>query len=302
MMPGAGGEPGYRSGFVSLVGRPNVGKSTLLNRILDRKVSIVSDKPQTTRSEIRGVYTREGLQAVFLDTPGVHKPRTKLGERLNRRAIGTLGEVDVICQLVEANAALGPGDRHVAATIAAVEGPRILVLNKVDLATPAEIAERLAGAADALGEFDAYVPVCARSGEGVGVLLEEIVARLPEGPQYYPDGMVTDQPEAFVAAEIVREKLLAVVRDELPHSIAVVVDDIEERDNGVLAIPAVVLVERESQKGIVIGKGGEVLKRVGTRAREELELLLGTKVFLEIRVKVEPDWQRRDHALDRLGF
>lgn len=292
----------FRSGFVTLVGRPNVGKSTLLNRIVDRKVSIVSDTPQTTRNEIRGVHHRDGAQVVVIDTPGMHRPRTRLGERLNRRALGTLGEVDVVCQLVEAHAPIGPGDRFVAETVFATATPKVLVLNKVDLADPAAIAAQLTEARESLGDFDAYVPVSARTGDGVPALLDEIVARLPEGPQYYPEGMVTDQPEAFVIAEILREKLLGVVREELPHSIAVTVDEIEERENGVLAVSAVVLVERDSQKGIVIGKGGEVLKRVGTRAREELEALLGTRVFLETRVKVEPEWQRRDHALDRLGY
>lgn len=298
-MSGSAEPASFQSGFVTLVGRPNVGKSTLLNRIVDKKVSIVSDKPQTTRNEIRGVYTTEGIQIVFLDTPGVHKPRTRLGERLNRAALRTLEEVDVVCLLVEANSPIGAGDRFVAETVFAVATPKILVVNKVDLASPADIAAHLA---EVWYEFDAYVPLCARSGDGVPDLVGEIVQRLPEGPQYYPDEMVTDQPEAFLAAEILREKLLEVVREELPHSIAVTVEEIEERPNGVLAIPAVILVERESQKGIVIGKGGGVLKRVGSRARRELEALLGTKVFLEIRVKVEPDWQRRDHALDRLGY
>lgn len=295
-----------RSGFVTIVGRPNVGKSTLLNRVLNQKVSIVSDKPQTTRNEIRGVFNGdvggEPVQVVFLDTPGVHKPRTPLGERLNRRAIGTLREVDVICHVVEANAALGAGDRYVAGMLSSVETPRVLVLNKTDIAGRAGIAAHLADATETLGEYDAYVPLSARTGDGVDALVGEIVGRMPEGPQYYPDGMITDQPEAFVVAEIIREKLLEMLREEVPHSIAVVVEGLEERDRDVLAVSAVVLVERESQKGIVIGKGGEVLKRVGIRARDELEALLGSKVFLETRVKVERDWQRRDHALDRLGY
>ena len=288
-----------RSGFVTLVGRPNVGKSTLLNRVLNQKVSIVSDKPQTTRNQIRGVLTRDDTQIVFLDTPGIHRPRTRLGERLNRRALETLAEVDVICHLIEANAPFGRGDQFVSEMIFAAETPKILVLNKVDLARPAQIAGQLASVRQ---DYDAYVPLSARKGGGVDALVAEITERLPDGPQYYPDGMVTDQPEAFVVGEIVREKLLQITREEVPHSIAVVVDSIEERDDGLLAIHAVVLVERDSQKGIVIGKGGEVLKRVGTRAREELEALLGTKVFLETQVKVERDWQKRDHALDRLGF
>lgn len=295
------GREGFRSGFVALVGRPNVGKSTLLNRMLDTKVSIVSDKPQTTRNRIRGVHTGPGAQVVFLDTPGIHKPRTPLGERLNRNALESLAEVDAVCFVVEASAPIGRGDRFVADHVGAVGTPVVLVSNKVDLVSPERIAGHLESASG-LGDFAAYVPVSARTGDGMAALLDEIVGYLPPGPRYYPEGVVTDQPEAFLAAEIVREQLLAVTREELPHSIVVTVEEIEERPNGVLAVPAVILVERESQKGIVIGKGGEVIKRVGTAARRELEALLGTQVFLETRVKVERDWQRRERSLDRLGF
>ncbi|MGH8977959.1 MAG: GTPase Era [Acidimicrobiia bacterium] len=296
--------PGFRSGFVSLIGRPNVGKSTLVNRLVGRKVSIVSPRPQTTRTQIRGVRTTADDQIVFLDTPGVHKPRSLLGERTNDRAVSTLAEVDVICFLVEATASIGPGDRFVAELVGQVSTPTVLVVNKVDAAAPDEIARRLA-TATGLGDFSAYVPVSARTGDGVDALVRELETRMPEGPQYYPDGMVTDQPESFLAAELVREKLLAVARDELPHSIAVTTDEIEERQTAqgpLLALRVVVRVERESQKGIVIGKGGAVLKKVGTDARRELEALLGTRVHLETRVKVEPDWQRRAHSLDRLGL
>jgi GTP-binding protein Era len=296
--------PGFRSGFVSLIGRPNVGKSTLVNRLVGRKVSIVSPRPQTTRTQIRGVRTTADDQIVFLDTPGVHKPRSLLGERTNDRAVSTLAEVDVICFLVEATASIGPGDRFVAELVGQVSTPTVLVVNKVDAAAPDEIARRLATATE-LGDFSAYVPVSARTGDGVDALVRELETRMPEGPQYYPDGMVTDQPESFLAAELVREKLLAVARDELPHSIAVTTDEMQERQTAqgpLLALRVVVRVERESQKGIVIGKGGAVLKKVGTDARRELEALLGTRVHLETRVKVEPDWQRRAHSLDRLGL
>jgi len=291
----------FRSGFVALLGRPNVGKSTLVNRLVDRKVSIVSDKPQTTRNQIRAVLTTDAAQAVFIDTPGIHRPRTRLGERLNRQALDTLGEVDAVCFMIDATAPVGPGDTFIAEHVQEVRTPTVVVVNKVDVASPAQIAAQLE-AVQELGEFEAFVPLSARTGDGVGLLVDQLMGHLPEGPRYYPEGVVTDHPEAFVAAEIVREKLLEVTREELPHSIAVVVDDIEERDNDVLAISAVVLVERSSQKAIVIGKGGEMIKRVGTKARQELEVLFGTKVFLETRVKVERDWQRRDHALDRLGF
>jgi GTPase len=296
--------PVFRSGFAALLGRPNVGKSTLVNQLVGRKVSIVSPRPQTTRSQIRGVRTTGTEQIVFLDTPGLHKPRTLLGERTNERATSTLAEVDVVCFLVDATAAIGPGDRFVADLVARVSTPTVLVVNKIDLASRDDIGARLATASE-LGDFDAFVPVSARTGDGADALLGELVARLPEGPHYYPDGVVSDQPETFLAAELLREKLLAVARDELPHSIAVTTDEVEERETAqgpLLALRVVVRVERESQKGIVIGRGGEVLKRAGTEARRELEALLGTRVHLETHVKVDPDWQRRAHALDRLGL
>jgi len=302
----------FRSGFVTLVGRPNVGKSTLVNRLVGAKVAIVSDRPQTTRTQIRGVRTTDDSQLVLLDTPGVHRPRTLLGERTNERAVSTLAEVDVVCVLVEASAPIGRGDRFVADLVHQVDTPCVLVLNKTDLADRREVAEHLARAQAELGDFDAFVPLSARTGDGVGALVGELEARLPEGPLYYPEGVVTDQPETFLAAELLREQLLRVARDELPHSITVVAEEIEPGDDeeedarpvddDVVRIRARVLVERESQKGIVIGKGGSVLKEAGTRAREELEALLGARVYLETRVAVERDWQRRAHALDRLGY
>ena len=303
----------FRSGFVSLVGRPNVGKSTLVNRVVGAKVAIVSSRPQTTRTQIRGVRTTPDTQIVLLDTPGIHKPRTMLGERTNARARSTLAEVDVVCMLVDATAPIGRGDQFVADLVQAVSTPKILVVSKTDIAAHAEIAEHLAVATAKLGEFDAYVPLSGLTGQGVEALVAEIESRLPEGPVYYPNGEVTDQPETFLAAELLREKLLLVARDELPHSIAVVVEEIEPadgeeadddhpRDDGIVRLRALILVERDSQKGIVIGKGGAVLKEAGTRAREELEALLGTRVYLQTQVKVERDWQRRAHSLDRLGF
>jgi GTP-binding protein Era len=293
----------FRSGFVSIVGRPNVGKSTLVNRLVGAKVAIVSDRPQTTRTQIRGVRTTAASQLVLLDTPGIHKPRTLLGERTNDRARATLAEVDVVCLLIEAASSIGPGDRFVAKLVQQVDTPKILVVSKVDLATRAAIGEQLAVATDELGEFDAYVPLSGLTGDGVDALLGELESRMPEGPEYYPGGVVTDQPETFLVAELVREKLLRVARDELPHSITVVAEELEpERDDDVLRFEVKVLVERESQKGMVIGKGGAVIKEAGTLAREELEALLGVQVFLDTAVKVERDWQRRAHALDRLGY
>jgi GTP-binding protein Era len=295
----------FRSGFVSLVGRPNVGKSTLLNQIVGRKVSIVSDRPQTTRTQGRGVRTTPTTQIVFLDTPGVHKPRTLLGERANERALTTLGEVDVVCFLIEANAPIGPGDRFVAARLAEVDTPVVLAVNKVDVASRDQIVDHLAVASGELGDFAAYVPLSARVGDGVDALLGELETRLPAGPHYYPEGVVSDQPESFLAAELLREQLLAMAREELPHSIAVTTDEIEERetaDGPLLVVRVIVRVERDSQKGIVIGRGGAVLKAAGTAVRHELEALLGMRVHLETRVKVDPDWQRRAGALDRLGL
>ncbi len=302
---------GFRSGFVTLVGRPNVGKSTLLNQLVGSKVAIVSDRPQTTRAAIRGVRTTPGDQIVFVDTPGIHKPRTPLGERTNQRAVATLGEVDVVCLLVEADAPIGAGDRFVAALVQQVATPKLLVVNKIDRAGKPAIVEHLATAARDLGDFDAYLPLSARTGDGIAALLGEIESRLPEGPRYYPEGVVTDQPETFVAAELVREKLLAIARDELPHSISVSVEELEDIPDAdadvddpdqILRLRADISVERDSQKGIVIGRGGRVLKDAGTAARQELEALLGVRVYLETRVRVERDWQRRAHALDRLGY
>jgi GTP-binding protein Era len=280
--------PLFRSGFVSLVGRPNVGKSTLLNRILDRKVTIVSDKPQTTRHRIQGVLNRPDAQVVFVDTPGIHKPRTALGERLNTAAESTIGDVDVVAFVIDATQPLGRGDRWVAAR---VPPDAVVVVTKVDLALPDQVLSQLAAAAE-LDRSD-YFPVSGRTGEGVDALVEHLVSRLPEGPRYFPEGMVTDVPEAFWVAELVREQLLAVTRDELPHSITTRVTEWEWP-----RIRCEILVERESQKGIVIGHGGAILKQVGTAVREQLP----EGAYLELHVKVEKDWQRRPGALDRLGF
>jgi GTPase len=280
--------PPFRSGFVSLVGRPNVGKSTLLNRILDRKVTIVSDKPQTTRHRIQGVLNRPDAQVVFVDTPGIHKPRTALGERLNTAAESTIGDVDVVAFVIDATQPLGRGDRWVAAR---VPPDAVVVVTKVDLARPDQVLSQLAAAAE-LDRSD-YFPVSGRTGEGVDALVEHLVSRLPEGPRYFPEGMVTDVPEAFWVAELVREQLLAVTRDELPHSITTRVTEWEWP-----RIRCEILVERESQKGIVIGHRGAILKQVGTAVREQLP----EGAYLELHVKVDKDWQRRPGALDRLGF
>jgi len=277
-----------KSGFASLVGRPNVGKSTLVNMMLGRKVSIVSDKPQTTRTQVRGVLNRPDAQLVFVDTPGIHRPRTLLGERLNDTATGAISGVDTVCLVVDATAPLGRGDKWVAARVPA---DAIVVVNKVDVASPDEVLLQLAKAAEL--DLSEYFPVSARTGAGVSTLVDALVARLPEGPQLYPDDMVTDVPEAFWVAELVREQLLAVVREEVPHSVATRVTEWEWP-----RIRCEILVERESQKGIVIGRKGLVLKQVGIAVREQLP----PGAYLELFVKVDKDWQRRPKALERLGY
>jgi GTP-binding protein Era len=292
-----------KSGLVALVGRPNVGKSTLLNALLGQKLAIVSDKPQTTRSAVRGVLHRPEGQIVLVDTPGLHKPRTLLGQRLNDLVRGTLAEVDLVVQLVDAAAGVGAGDRFLAAELAKVPTPKLCVVNKMDAASRAKIAAALQAAAG-LGDYAEIVPVSARSGEQLELLVELVLRHLPEGRPLYPEGHTSDQPEQHLVAELIREKALARVRDELPHSVAVLVEEMgpdPERED-LLVIRANLFVERSSQKPIVLGKGGTVLRDIGTRAREELEALFGTKVYLDLRVKVAKEWQRDPRQLSRLGF
>ena len=280
---------GFRSGFVTFVGRPNVGKSSLVNAICGRKISIVSDKPQTTRHRIMGVLTRPASQLVFVDTPGLHKPVTALGERVNATALDSVGDVDVTCLVLDATQAFGKGDRWVADRIDVANS--IVIVNKVDVARREQVLKML-GAASELGA-DAYFPVSAVSGEGIGALVADLTARMPEGPRYFPDDEVSDLPEERWVAELVREQLLAVTRDELPYSIATQVTEWEWP-----RIRVDIIVERDSQKGMVIGKGGSVLKQVGERARKQLP----DGVFLELRVKVDKDWQRRPERVERLGY
>lgn len=288
------------SGFVPVVGRPNVGKSTLVNSLVGEKVAITSARPQTTRNTIRGVLTTNEAQLVFVDTPGLHKPRTALGARLNTLVDGSIAEADAVLFVLDATQRIGPGDRRIAERLLKAGAPVVVVVNKVDAASQEQTIVQL----DEAGEwdFEAYVPISALKDDGLDRVVRELVALLPDGPFFFPPEMHTDQPDQFLAAELVREKYLSRLREELPHSVAVVVGDIETRDDGVVVVPAIVYVERESQKGIVIGKGGELAKAVGSEARPELERLFGAKVFLDLRVKVEKDWQRLDHALDRLGF
>jgi GTPase len=282
-----------RSGFVAVMGRPNVGKSTLVNRMCGTKVSIVSDKVQTTRTQVRGVLTHDDAQIIFVDTPGILKPRTLLGTRTNTAATSTIGDVDLVMLVVDATEKVGTGDRWIADRI-----PKnsILVVNKCDLAPSHEVLKQLARAGEM--EFSEYFPVSAETGQGVDVLVRALIDRLPAGPQFYPDDMVRDVPEAFWVAELVREQLLAVAEQELPHSIACRVVEWEEREDRGPFIRVEILVERDSQKPIVIGRGGSVLKEVGTAVRAQLPK--GT--YVELFVKVAKDWQRSSQQLDRLGY
>jgi GTPase len=296
---------GFRSGFACFVGRPNAGKSTLTNALIGQKVAITSSRPQTTRHAIRGILHRPDAQLVVVDTPGLHKPRTLLGSRLNDVVRETWAEVDVVGFCVPADQPVGRGDEFIAGELRSVAArtPVIGIVTKTDLARPEQIAERLTQLGG-LMDFAEVVPCSAVDGFQVGLLADLLVARLPEGPPLYPDGELTDEPEETLVAELIREAALEGVRDELPHSIAVVVDEMIPRDDrdDLLDVHATVFVERQSQKGIVIGRGGERLRTVGTAARRQIEALLGTKVYLDLHVTVAKDWQRDPRQLRKLGF
>lgn len=292
---------GFRSGFVSIIGRPNVGKSTLLNQVVGQKVAIMSDKPQTTRNKIHGVYTTDKAQIVFLDTPGIHKPQSKLGNYMMQVAEGTLREVDAILFLIDVSEGLGGGDRFIIERLKQVDTPVILVLNKIDKVHPEQLLPVIAQYKE-LYEFAEIIPISAIHGSNVNTLLEQTVKYLEEGPMYYPPDQVTDHPEQFVCAELIREKILHMTREEVPHSIAVTIEDMRVEENGVVHISAVIFVERESQKGIIIGKSGSLLKEVGRRARHDIEALLGSKTFLQLWVKVKKDWRNQERILRDLGF
>jgi GTP-binding protein Era len=291
----------FRAGFVAVVGRPNTGKSTLVNALVGDKVAITSEVAQTTRSAVRGVMNGDGVQVVLIDTPGYHKPRTLLGERLNEVVRAAWSDVDLALFVVDGAAGIGRGDERVARDLALARSPIYCVVNKVDVMPKERVLEALAKASE-LGEFEEFIPTSALTGEGIDVLHSLLSVAMPPGPMYYPPGTTTDQPPPAFVAELVREKLLRRTREEIPHSVAVATEDFEEREDGLIEIRATVFVERDSQKGIVVGKGGTLIKAVGIAAREEIETLFGRKVFLELRVRVEKDWQRRAHALQRLGF
>ena len=294
----------HRSGFVTFVGRPNVGKSTLTNALVGEKVAITSDKPQTTRRAIRGILNRPGGQLVIVDTPGIHKPRTLLGQRLNDLVEQVLGDVDVICFLVPATEKVGPGDRRIAASLDGYpRAKKVAVVTKTDIASRDEITERLMEADSLREDWAAVIPLSAVAGEQLDVLADELLSLMPEGPALYEDGVVTDESLEDRIAEIIREVALDGVRDELPHSIAVTIEDIAERDTGSLTdIYANIVVERDSQKAIIIGHKGSRLAAVGGRARAQIEPLVGTKVFLKLHVRVAKEWQRDPKQLGRLGF
>jgi GTP-binding protein Era len=297
----------FRSGFACFVGRPNAGKSTLTNALVGAKVAITSDKPQTTRHAVRGIVHRPDGQLVLVDTPGLHRPRTLLGERLNDVVRETLAEVDVIGLCVPADEKVGPGDRYIAHEIAELRRtPKFAIVTKIDRVGRDQLAAQLL-AVNELADFAEVVPVSAARGEQVDLLAELLLGRLPEGPPLYPEGDLTDEPEQTLVAELIREASLEGVREEMPHSIAVVVEEMglrEDRsaDRPLLDISAVIFVERDSQKAIVIGHGGERLRNVGTTSRKQIEALLGTPVYLDLRVKVAKDWQRDPKQLRRLGF
>ena len=291
----------YKSGFVAVIGRPNVGKSTLINKIIGQKIAITSDKPQTTRSRIQCILTQDDAQIIFLDTPGIHKPKFKLGEYMLKAAEGTLKEVDVIFFVIDATEKFGGGEKYILERLSATTKPVILVVNKVDLMEREKLLPIIAEYSTRRN-FAAVVPISATEGTNVDELIDEAKKFLPEGVQYYPAEMVTDQPERLIIAELIREKILHATQDEVPHSIAVDLEEFTPRDNGTIFIRATIYVERDSQKGILIGKGGAMLKNVGKEARPEIEMLLGSKVFLDLWVKVKRDWRNSIGALNQLGM
>ncbi len=288
-----------KSGFVCIIGRPNVGKSTLLNQIVGQKIAIVSDKPQTTRNRILGICTTDEGQAVFLDTPGIHRPRHRLGEYMLKVVRQAMDGVDLILYVTDASVTAGSGEEFILSQLTGVRTPVILVLNKIDLVKKVDLLPLMDWFSQR-GVFLAVLPVSALTGEGLDQVKSLIYGNIPEGPCYYPPEMVTDQPERFVAAELIREKVLLLTREEIPHSIAVVIEEMQTRPNETIYLPAVIYVERESQKGILIGKSGRMLKEVGRLARLDLEALFGNKIYLELWVKVKREW--RDNQVDLQSF
>lgn len=295
-------ETNYKSGFVTLIGRPNVGKSTLMNRLIGQKIAITSDKPQTTRNRIQTVYTDERGQIIFLDTPGIHKAKNKLGEYMVSVAEHTLKEVDVVLWLVEPTTYIGAGEQHIAEQLRSVKTPVILVINKIDTVKNQEEILTFMNAYKDICPFAEIVPVSALKDKNTDLMLELIYKYLPYGPQYYDEDTVTDQPMRQISAELIREKALRLLKDEIPHGIAVTVEKMKERENGIIDLEANIVCERESHKGIIIGKGGAMLKRIGSSARREIEDLLDTKVNLQLWVKVRKEWRDSELYMKNYGY
>jgi len=297
-------EDSYKSGFAVTIGRPNVGKSTLLNRLVGRKVAIVSDKPQTTRNKIHCVLTTEEAQVVFLDTPGIHKPKHRLGEYMVDVALRTLREVDVVLFMTEAGSLPGRGDKYILEQFkrANLETPVFLILNKIDLVDDKKELIPLIDNFNKMYKFSETVPVSALTGENLDRLVSTLLEYLPSGPKYYPDDMVTDKPEQFIVAELIREKVLLETSQEVPHAVAVVVEEMERRAEDLVYVRALIYAEKESQKGILIGKNGRMLKKIGKLARQEIENLLGSRIFLDLWVKVKRDWRKKEAELRNFGY
>lgn len=291
----------FKSGFVAIVGRPNVGKSTLLNQIIGEKITITSDKAQTTRNRIQGIYTTDEEQIVFIDTPGIHKPKHQLGQFMVDSALSTLNEVDLILFMVNVSEKMGPGDRFIMERLENVNTPVFLVLNQIDKVHPDELLPIIEGY-QAEMDFDEIIPVSAINGNNVDRLLQVISGYLEVGPQYYPTDQVSDHPEYFIVQELIREKVLQLTREEIPHSVAVITESMQRENDNLIEVQATIVVERKSQKGIIIGKQGSMLKEIGTRARKDIETLLGSKIYLELWVKIEDDWRDTPRDLNRFGY
>ena len=291
----------FHSGFVAILGRPNVGKSTFLNRVVGQKITIMSDKAQTTRNKIQGIYTEDDAQIVFIDTPGIHKPHSRLGDFMVESALSTLNEVDAVLFMVNATQKRGRGDDFIIERLKNVKKPIYLVINKIDQIHPDKLLQIMDDYRNTLDYAEVF-PISALEGNNCPELIESLVNTLPEGPQYYPADQVTDHPERFIAGELIREKVLELTREEVPHSVAVVVDRIHREDDEKVLVQATIVVERNSQKGIIIGKGGKMLKQIGVKARKDIELMLGDKVYLELWVKVQPNWKDRQVDLQALGY
>lgn len=291
----------FKSGFVAIVGRPNVGKSTFMNYVLGQKIAIMSDKAQTTRNKIQGVYTNQDCQIVFLDTPGIHKPKHELGNFMVESAYSALKEVDAVLFMVNAAEKRGPGDDFIIEKLKKIKTPVFLVLNKIDLISPDELLDRVESYQETI-PFAGIIPISVLQGNNVQELMTTLTNHLPEGPQYYPSDQITDHPEYFVVSELIREKILHLTKEEIPHSVAVTVDKMQKDEFDKVHVYANIIVERPTQKGIIIGKGGKLLKEIGVRARRDIEQLLGNKVYLELWVKVEKDWRKKKSHLQDFGY